>query len=130
MVGLAPKMNGSNFDCHKLDFDDEPLTELDPNASRTEPGGMDYETDNVEETPKAKKKAMKLASKAINANHGKATGKKPEVRAKVDDTEDDIEVMKLCDEEAPKTKKKMVKPTIREVINANCGEPASGKKVR
>jgi hypothetical protein len=129
MADLASKMNGSDFDCRESNFDDEPLTELDPTASGTEPDGMDYKTDDAEKTPKVKK-ATKPASKAINANCGKATGKKPEVRAEVDDTEDEIEVIKLYDEEAPKTKKKMVKPMIREAINANHGEPAGGKKVR
>jgi hypothetical protein len=155
MADITAK-NGSDGDYSELDIDYEPPTDLDPAASGTETGSIDYEMDDAEETPKAKKKMTKPASKAIR---GKATGKKSEV---VDITGDEMQpeaneapkakkkAMKQAkgkatgkepevteaddggdemevDEEAPKAKKKGTKKAVREVINAHREEPA-GKK--
>ena len=92
--------NGSDANCSELDIDYELPTDLDPAASRAETGSIDYEMDDAEETPKAKKKVMKLASKAIC---GKATSKKSEV---VDITGDKMQPEA---NKAPKTKKKATK---------------------
>ena len=71
----------------------------------------------AQEAPKTKKRAAK--------GKGKAAGKKPEV-TEADDGGDEMEVIA---EQAPKVKKKATKPTVREVINDNCGEPAGRKQV-
>ena len=68
--------NGSDTDCSKFDIDYEPPTDLDPAASGTGTGSIDYKMDDAEETPQAKRNVMRLVSKAM---HGEATGKKSEV---------------------------------------------------
>jgi hypothetical protein len=92
--------SSSDADCGELDPDYEPPTDLDPAASGTETGNIDYEMDDAEETPKAKKKATKPASQAIR---GKVTGKKSEA---VDITGDEMQPEV---NEAPKTTKNATK---------------------
>jgi hypothetical protein len=124
MVDITAK-NGSDANCSKLDINYEPPTDLDPAASGTETGSINYEMDDAEETPKAKKMVSKMVSKVICE---KATGKKSEV---VNITGDNMQPEA---NEAHKMKTKATKQVtkakgkvVREVINAHLKELA-GKK--
>jgi len=100
MADITAK-NGSDSDFGDLDINYEPPADLDPTASGTESGGIAYEADDAEETPKAKKKVSRPASKVIRGNAG---GKKSEVRVNVTGDETESEA-----KETPKTKKMATK---------------------
>jgi hypothetical protein len=149
--------NGSDANYGDSDINYETPTDLGPAASGTETGSIDYEADDTEETPKAKKKVMKPASKVIC---GKAAGKKSEVvnitgdemepeaeeapktkkkateakgkaagkKPEVTEADDGGDEMEIDAKVAPKVKEKRTKQAVREAINAHREEPAEKKK--